>query len=93
MDSDIEFHKGKVYLTDLYLSKSNQYTSAPKKVVEPGSILLSEKLLSLFEVEDIDSLKSKIKEATNPNYQYQMSFGWVPWITDYIDPDKIGICR
>ena len=57
------------------------------------SINHSEKLLGLFEVEDIDSLKSKIKEATNPNYHYQMSLGWAPWITDYIDPDKIGTCR
>ena len=53
----------------------------------------SRKLLSLFEVENIDSLKSKIKETSNPNYHYQMSFGWAPWITDYIDPDKIGTCR
>ena len=57
------------------------------------SINHSEKLLSLFEVEDIDSLKSKIKEATNPNYHYQINFGWAPWITDYIVPDKIGTCR
>ena len=57
------------------------------------SIDHSEKLLSLFDVKDIDSLKLKIKEASNPNYHYEMSFDWAPWITDYINPDKIGTCR
>lgn len=57
------------------------------------SIEHSKKLLNLFEVEDVDSLKSKIKKASNPNYQYQMSFDEAPWITDYIDPDKMGTCR
>ena len=57
------------------------------------SIKHSEKLLSLFEVEDIDSLKSKIKEASHPNYHHPKSFDCAPWITDYIDPDSIGTYR
>ena len=57
------------------------------------SIDHSEKLLSLFEVKDIESLKSKIKDNINPYYHYQNSIGWAHWITDYINPDDIGKFR
>jgi len=37
----MEFHQGKIYFGDKYLNKSNKYTTAPKKIAQPGDILLS----------------------------------------------------
>ena len=36
----IEFHQGKIFFTDIYISKSNIYTSNPTKIAERESLLL-----------------------------------------------------
>ena len=36
----IEFHQGKVFFSDKYLNKSNQYTTKPSKLVQKDTVLL-----------------------------------------------------
>jgi len=36
----MEFHQGKIFFTDKYLSKSSLYTTNPTKIAEKGSVLL-----------------------------------------------------
>ncbi|WP_257490449.1 restriction endonuclease subunit S [Anaerosalibacter massiliensis] len=37
----MEFHQGKVYFGDIYLNKSDKYTTSPKKIAQPDDIILS----------------------------------------------------
>ena len=39
-DNGIEFHQGKIYFTDKYLSCSNTYTGKPTKIADINSLLL-----------------------------------------------------